>query len=174
MASQTSPDLYERLIQPREKRLVDAIHDAGGLVRLHICGNITHLLPGIAEMGIDILDVDHMVDMKATREAVGTGVVLSGNIDPVSDVRLGSPEKIRRIMRETYEAVGNPYMINAGCEIPPATPNENLKALCEEIPWRGVRSADTALCLSAATRTRVGGRCPPNLLPGSMLPGPYG
>ncbi len=51
IASQVSPDHYERLIQPREKRLVQAIHGMGARARLHICGNITHLLPGIAGPG---------------------------------------------------------------------------------------------------------------------------
>ena len=54
IASQVSPDIYDRLIQPREKKLVRAIQAAGGLVRLHICGNITHLLAGIADLGVNI------------------------------------------------------------------------------------------------------------------------
>jgi len=58
IASQMGPDIYERLIQPQEKRLVGAIHGMGAWVKLHICGNITHLLPGIADLGVDVLDVD--------------------------------------------------------------------------------------------------------------------
>jgi uroporphyrinogen-III decarboxylase len=30
----------------------------------------------------------------------------------------------------------NPYMVNAGCEIPSGTPAENLKALCEPVLYR--------------------------------------
>ena len=52
IASQVSPKLYEELIWPREKRLIDGIHAQGGLVRLHICGNITHLLPGDRQAGL--------------------------------------------------------------------------------------------------------------------------
>ena len=69
------------------------------------------------------------------REALGGGVTISGNIDPVSGVRYGTPASIRKKLVETYEAAGNPYMINAGCEIPSGTPVENLKALCEPIPY---------------------------------------
>jgi MtaA/CmuA family methyltransferase len=135
IASQMGPDLYERLVLPREKRLVDAIHDAGAWVKLHICGNITHLLPGIAELGVDVLDVDHMVDVGAVREAVGSGVALSGNMDPVSVVQNGTPGAIREAVRRTYEQVGNPYMVNAGCEIPAGTPTANLRALCERVAY---------------------------------------
>lgn len=135
IASQVSPRLYNRLIQPREKRLVQAIREMGAYVRLHICGNITHLLPGIADLPINILDVDHVVDMKAARAAVGADVVLAGNIDPAGGVLYGTPQAIRAAMQAAYQAVGNRYMVCAGCEIPSGTPHEHLKALCEPIPY---------------------------------------
>ena len=136
VASQVSPQTYESLILPRERRLVSAIKAMGAKVRLHICGNITHLLPGIATLGIDVLDVDHMVNMVKVREVVGNKVTLAGNIDPVEGVLFGTPEKIRTYMQAIYEQVGNPFAINAGCEIPSGTPKENLLALCEPLPWK--------------------------------------
>ncbi len=136
LASQVSPDTYEKLIQPREKKLVKAIRDYGALVRLHICGDITHLLPGIAELGVDIMDVDHMVDMKTVRKMVGNDVALAGNIDPVSGVLQGNPENIHKTISDTCRQAGNPFFVNAGCEIPAGTPDENLKALCRPIPYQ--------------------------------------
>ncbi|PIE31466.1 uroporphyrinogen decarboxylase [candidate division KSB3 bacterium] len=135
VASQVSPRVYNKLIQPREKRLITAIKEMGVFVRLHICGNITHLLSGISELPIDILDADHMVDMATVRKIVGTGVVLAGNIDPVGGVLQGTPESIKQTLLEIYKQVGNPYMVTAGCEIPSGTPEDNLKALCEAIPF---------------------------------------
>ena len=76
-----------------------------------------------------------MVEMSTARGAVGSGVVLSGNVDPVTVVRFGTPVAIRNAISSAYEEVGNPYMVNAGCEIPPGTPAENLKALCEPLPY---------------------------------------
>lgn len=137
IASQVDPGTYERLIQPREKRLVAGLREAGALVKLHICGNTTHLLPGIADLAVDIVDVDHMVDLGQVREAVGDEVVITGNLDPVAVVLNGSPGQIREAVLRAYEQVGNPYMVNAGCEIPPGTPPENLRALCEPVPCRG-------------------------------------
>ncbi len=134
VASQVSPRAYTQLILPRQKALIHAIKEMGALARLHICGNITHLLPGIAQLEIDILDVDHVVDMVVVRKTVGTSVVLAGNIDPVSGVLQGTPASIRQNILETYRLVGNPFMVNAGCEIPHGTPLENLHALCEPIP----------------------------------------
>ena len=135
IASQVAPHTYEKLIQPREGQLVKAIQDMGARVKLHICGNITHLLPGIAELGIDVLDVDHMVNMSTVRDAVGDRVCIAGNVDPVAVVRNGTPTAIKNVILSAYEEVGNPYMVNAGCEIPPGTPTEHLKALCELVPY---------------------------------------
>ncbi len=134
IASQVSPRLYERLIQPREKRLVDAVKAMGASVKLHICGNTTHLLPGMAGLGVDIVDVDHMVSLTRVRETLGPGVTITGNLDPVGVVRFGTPDGIRDAVQRAYESAGNPYMVNAGCEIPSGTPPQNLRALCEPMP----------------------------------------
>lgn len=136
VASQVSPALYERLILPRERRLVESMHEAGAYVRLHICGDITHLLAGIRTLGVDVLDVDHMVEMATVRSVVGPQVVLCGNLDPASIVRSGSPAAIRQAVRRCYETVGNPFMVGAGCEIPSGTPKQNLRALCEPLDYR--------------------------------------
>lgn len=134
IVSQMSPDLAGRMVQPRQARLVDAIHEMGGLVRLHICGKIDHLMEIIKSLHVDILDCDWMVDMARARDVLGTDVTLGGNLDPVNAVMKGTPESIRDDLQRVYEAVGNPWLVNAGCEIPADTPHENLKALCEPIP----------------------------------------
>ncbi|MCK5456911.1 MAG: hypothetical protein KAI45_07265, partial [Melioribacteraceae bacterium] len=135
IASQVSPDIYEKLIQPREKKLVEEIQKRGAWVKLHICGNMTHLLPGIVDLGVDILDIDHMVDISLVRKIVGNNVTITGNLDPVAAIKNGNPESIKEAINRIYENIGNPYMVNAGCEIPSGTPVENLLALCEKVPF---------------------------------------
>lgn len=136
-ASQISPDVYERVVLPREQRLVRGLKSMGAKVRMHICGNITHLLPGLASLGLDVLDVDHMVSLRTVRETMGPKVAVCGNLDPVTDVFRSHPDAIRAKLDECYRLAGNPFIVNAGCEIPSATPAENLRALCDPIAWRG-------------------------------------
>lgn len=133
ICSQISPGMYEQLVLPREKRLVEAIHAAGGAARLHICGDTTHLLPLIGGAGFDIIDCDWEVDMKQARRHLGARTVLTGNLDPVNAVMRSEPKRIRERLKAIYAEVGNPYFVNAGCEIPAGTPTENLRALCEPI-----------------------------------------
>lgn len=141
IASQMPPDLYRELVWPFQKQLFEAIQAKGGLVKLHICGNINHLLPHIGELGVDILDIDHMVDTQKARACAGPKVAIAGRVDPVADVLQGTPDSIRRSVAESYAAIGNPHLVMAGCEIPPATPPANLKALCEPVPYAATRTA---------------------------------
>jgi MtaA/CmuA family methyltransferase len=137
VASQVSPEIYERLILPREQRLVRGLKEMGAKVRMHICGNITHLLPGLASLRLDVIDVDHMVSLAKVRECLGPYVALGGNLDPVEDILRGTPDSIRAKLERCYQEVGNPFIVNAGCEIPSATKLENLNALCEPLAYVG-------------------------------------
>jgi MtaA/CmuA family methyltransferase len=137
VASQVSPEIYERLILPRQQRLVRGIKEMGAKVRMHICGNITHLLPGLASLGLDVIDVDHMVSLVKVREVLGPKAAIGGNLDPVADVLRGNPDSIRSKLERCYREAGNPFVVNAGCEIPSGTPNENLKALCAPMAYAG-------------------------------------
>jgi MtaA/CmuA family methyltransferase len=136
VVSQVGPDVYAELILPREKKLFDAIHAAGALVRLHICGDINHLIPLVAQTGVDIIDCDWQVDVVRAREILGGRVTISGNLNPVDGIMKSTPQRIRDQFRALYDAVGNPYFVNAGCEIPRGTPVENLRALCDPIAAR--------------------------------------
>lgn len=134
IASQVGPALYGEYIQPREKRLVRAIQDMGAKAKVHICGDITPLLEGLAEVGPDVLDCDHMVDLAKARRAMPEGTVLTGNLDPVAEVLRGTPAGIREAVKRARSEAGPLWFVNAGCEIPSGTPAENLKALCEPLP----------------------------------------
>jgi MtaA/CmuA family methyltransferase len=133
IASQVSPKMYEEFIFPQEKKLIEGVQKAGGIVRLHICGNTTHLLPYMANLGAEIIDLDWQVDMKSARRILGDKTVLVGNLDPVSAVMKSTPEAIIKHVQQIYNDVGDPYMVGAGCEIPVDTPYQNLKALCKPI-----------------------------------------
>jgi MtaA/CmuA family methyltransferase len=133
ICSQISPKLHAEMIAPQQRRLFDAVHAAGAAVRLHICGNVTHILPALAGLPFDLLDVDSLTDLSAARAALGPKCVLAGNLNPVADMMNGTPESIRLKVRECAQKAGAPWVASAGCEIPAATSHANLRALCEPI-----------------------------------------
>jgi len=128
-ASLVSADIYETMILPRERRIVQAIRDAGAFSRLHICGNTTHLLPHMHRSGAELIELDHTTDIRRARELCGPGTVLMGNFDPVAAVYSATPGQVMEAARRSHETLGHPYILAAGCEIPPRTPRENIKAM---------------------------------------------
>ncbi|MBO4885475.1 MAG: uroporphyrinogen decarboxylase family protein [Clostridia bacterium] len=128
-ASLVGPSLYRDLILPREKKIVDAIHGAGAMVKLHICGNITPLLEDIKTLRCDIVDIDWMVDfVRANRLLEGISSV-SGNLDPVQAMMNSTPEAIRSDVCALIDTTDNTSIISSGCEVPKATDPQILRAM---------------------------------------------
>ena len=128
-ASLVGPRLYEEFVLPYEKRLVDGLHAMGVKVRLHICGNIRRILPGIATLGCDMVDIDWMVPMEQARRELGPQPALAGNIDPVAVLRNGTPEKVTEAIAHCRQCAGVKYIVGAGCEVCRDTPEANVVAL---------------------------------------------
>jgi len=128
-ASLVGPQIYQQFVLPCEKKMVDALHQMGTKVRLHICGNIGPILEGVGSLGCDLVDVDWMVPLEECRRVMGPDQVLSGNIDPVAVLRNGTPDSITRAIAECHRQSGARYIIAAGCEVPRDTPEANVLAL---------------------------------------------
>ena len=130
--SQIGPEFYRRYVFEREKSLVEYTHSLGGLVKLHICGNTTSILPDMIATGADIIDIDHLVvDMSKFVPMLGEHQVLSGNSDPVEVIMRGSRDDIFASVRHCWEQSGGRGIVCAGCEIPRDTSVENFTAYSE-------------------------------------------
>ena len=128
IASQLSPDMYAQYALPYEQRIFQAVHDLGGLARLHICGDTSALVPLMVDSGADIIDLDWMVDMASAAEQFGDRVAFCGNFDPVRVMLQGQPQDVYRATRHCLKDGGKNSFSAAGCEIPDGTPHENLQA----------------------------------------------
>ena len=129
-ASLITPDMYAELVLPLERKLIEAIHEAGGAVKLHICGNISNIVQFMPDSGADIIDVDWMVPLAKARELVGPEGTLCGNFNPAGVLFEGTPEDVAETARECLKAVPDKFILMPGCEVPPATPEENIRAFC--------------------------------------------
>jgi MtaA/CmuA family methyltransferase len=130
VASLISPPMYRQLVLPFEKRLFEAIHEAGAAVKLHICGDVRKSIQLMAQTGCDIIDADWMVPLDEARAAVGSDVTLAGNFDPSAVLLQGTPQEVADAARSNIEMGGRRFILQPGCEVPPGTPEANIRAFC--------------------------------------------
>jgi MtaA/CmuA family methyltransferase len=128
-ASLVGPDVYQEFVWPEEKRLVDGVRALGVPVRLHICGNTRAHLAGMTKLGCSIVDLDSMVPLAQARAQMGPDQVLLGNLNPVAVLRNGTPADVTAAVTACHRDAGPRYIVGAGCEVPPDTPEANLRAL---------------------------------------------
>ena len=133
IASQVGPAMYREFALPYEQRIFAAVREMGAKCRLHICGDITHILPDVIKSGADIVDVDWMVDFGYATEVCGSRAAVCGNYDPVAVLLQGKPERVRRAVFDCLAVGGKRSFIMAGCEVPDGTPQTNLLAQAEAL-----------------------------------------
>ena len=117
ICSQIDPRTYNLYVKERHKEIIEYIHNLGGKVKLHICGNITHLLDAIRELQVDILDLDWQVDLQHAFTIVGFGPIRCGNINPIFILEKNEEEIFREARRLIEQEKGRKYILSAGCEI---------------------------------------------------------
>jgi MtaA/CmuA family methyltransferase len=127
-ASLIGPALYEEFVLPGEKDIISAIHREGALARLHICGKTQSLASLMGQSGADLVDFDSPLDFRRACDDCQGPTGILGNLDPVAEVRNGTPEGIIDSLRLCRDAANGRYVIGAGCEIPAGTPLPNLLA----------------------------------------------
>jgi MtaA/CmuA family methyltransferase len=128
-ASLVGPQIYEEFVLPCERRLVAGLQALGTRVRLHICGNTRKILPGIGQLGCDMVDLDYPVSIAQARAEIGPGPVLAGNLDPVRALRNSTPAAILEAVAQCHREAGPRYIVAAGCEVPRDTPAANVLTL---------------------------------------------
>jgi MtaA/CmuA family methyltransferase len=129
ICSQIDRVTYELFVRDRHAELISFVHECGVPVKLHICGNISHLLESIRTVNTDIIDLDWHVDIDEARRILGNNVVIGGNLNPVlvQDKTAGEVYSLSKALTDRYK--NQKYLLAAGCEITVLTPHENLMAM---------------------------------------------
>lgn len=127
------PDFYRTYALPYQKDVVRAAHDHKLPYVLHICGNTEPILEYMIESGADGLELDYKTDLHAAFERMHNRVCFIGNVDPSGVLALSAPEQVRQVTLDllTVFSKTNRFILNAGCALPPDTPEENLKTFIQ-------------------------------------------
>jgi uroporphyrinogen decarboxylase len=124
---------WRSLALPPLLKIVDALR--GRVPLIYYVNGGGHLLPGMADLPVDVLSVDWRQPLSTVRQVVGSRV-LQGNLDPAA--LLGPiPEIERRVARLIEEGRGGGHIVNLGHGILPMTPVEHAQAFVAAVQRSG-------------------------------------
>lgn len=131
-----SPALFEAMILPRLKRMVDTIHEEGALAVKHSDGNLYPILDAIVQSGADGLNPIEPIagmDLKTTKARVGDRMALIGNIDCAHLLPFGTAEDVRQAVRQAIAdaAPGGGFLVSSSNSIHSSCKPENLVAMVQ-------------------------------------------
>ena len=131
VAGLLSPALEKEFSSPYVKQIVNAVQDDEFTVIYHNCGaGVTAMIPSLIDIGADAYHFGNAINMRDMLIKMPKNILIMGNVDPVSEFKLGSIESITnatlKIMTECNEF--DNFVISSGCDIPPETPWENILA----------------------------------------------
>lgn len=129
------PKQYAEFAAPYTKPILEKIAAAGLPPVLHICGHSHLIWDQMADGGAAVLSLDK-VDLARAKESVGSRVCLMGNVPPAEVLLYGTPEAVAAKTLEGIRLCADSpggYIVASGCEVPLATPEENVHAMLETV-----------------------------------------
>lgn len=125
-----SPSSVEAFSSPYVRAIREVVETPDFQVILHNCGARMNHLQAKLTSGAQILHFGKPMDLVAALDAVPADVVVGGNLDPADVFLKGNPSSVARITASLLAATAGKrnLFLSSGCDIPFATPLENLGA----------------------------------------------
>ena len=136
LAGLLSPDLAQEFSAQYVKKINEAVQSDDFIVIYHNCGNTAILtIDSILSTGADAYHFGNAIDMAEMLEHIPEGTVAMGNVDPAGVLRNGTPETVKKATADIMSACcpHKNFVISSGCDIPPATPWENIDAFFQAV-----------------------------------------
>ena len=131
-AGHLTPRDFDEFSRPYLKQIVDRVKETHPHLPLilYISGS-AGLLERLPGTGIDIVSVDHSVDMADARARLGDGVGVQGNLDPAVLVAGSQADIEGRVDDIVRKSTGVRHILNLGHGVMPNTPEEGVAQFFE-------------------------------------------
>jgi uroporphyrinogen decarboxylase len=141
-----SPELYRRLIKPKDKRLIEAIKKkTDAKIFLHCCGAAREFIPDFIEIGVDILNPVQVsakdMDTKELKREFGNNITFwGGGCDTQYVLCRGTLNEVRDEVKKRIDdlAPGGGFVFNTVHNIQNDVPPENIMVMWETLQKYGV------------------------------------
>lgn len=134
-ASIISPKAFRRFVTPYLKRIFDRIHQENIWSALHICGKTNIYLDEMVQTGAMVFSLDQIMNLAEVAKVIPGHIVISGNIDPVETLLMGSASEVRKATEHLLQSMQDVemFMPSFGCDCIMATPEENVLAYIDTV-----------------------------------------
>lgn len=142
-----SPDLWRRIYKKHYRRIYDAGRDAGLVVMIHSCGNITSLLPDLVDLGVEVVHAfqPEAMDVEFCQREYGDDLTFWGGLGCQSTLPLGTPDDVKREVRDRLELFADGgYILAPAGAVPTETTPENIAAIVEVAKAQLIELIDTS------------------------------
>jgi uroporphyrinogen decarboxylase len=132
-----SLEMWEKHIKPHHARINRLIHEHGVRVIYHTDGAIVEAVPGLIDMGIDVLQALQFdaagMDARILKEQYGDRLCFEGGVSVQKTLPFGKPDDVREEVEELISVLGRDggYILGPAHAIQAGTPVENIFALFE-------------------------------------------
>lgn len=124
-------DTYDELVAPMDRMILDAASD-GTFNMLHVCGKARNFQRFASYPRVHVVNWADRAAGPSIADAIEwVKPAISAGVDNLSTLVTGSPEDVRREVRDALSQAGDrPIMISPGCTYDPArVPDQNLRAM---------------------------------------------
>jgi uroporphyrinogen decarboxylase len=127
-----SPDHWREFIKPRLSEFFARIKDEGLFTFLHSCGNVSAIVPDLAEVGLDVLHPvqPEVMDIASLKVQYGDKLAFYGGISTQRTLPRGTPEEVEGEVRRTVQLMSKNggYILAPGITLQHDIPMENILA----------------------------------------------
>ncbi|MCL2628923.1 MAG: uroporphyrinogen decarboxylase family protein [Oscillospiraceae bacterium] len=126
-----SPSMIGEFSTPYVRRIIEAVETENCIFIYHNCGNSTlTLTKEILDTGARAFHFGNAIDLSEMLKLIPSDKLVMGNVDPAGQFRTGTPQSVREATLDVLGKCGGApnFIVSSGCDIPPASPIENIDA----------------------------------------------
>ena len=131
-----SPEDWRRFYKDAYRRMFERIRAGGAHVWMHLCGDVTAIIPDLIDIGLNVLNPvqPQAMDVRRLSREFGGKVCFNGGVDVQGTIIRGTPVDVKREVHELvglFGKFGGGYIGGTSHSIMPETPLDNVIALYE-------------------------------------------